>query len=112
MQGVDTRFILVRAECPNVQFELSCSCIQVCSRGYKRAREGARVPSLWFVSVGTCVFVSVLSGCPARGTFPTFIVQVVSVYTEGEERCEGRANPDPYLPSDPYPTWVPLTYLD
>lgn len=47
MQGNDTRIILVRAECPYVQFELSCSCTWFVLMGYKRTREGNELPSLW-----------------------------------------------------------------
>jgi len=46
IQGNDTRIILVRAECPYVQFELSCSCTWFVLMGYKRTREGNELPSL------------------------------------------------------------------
>ena len=44
----DTRFILVRAECPYVQFIAAAVllALKVCSRGYKRAREGNDPKSL------------------------------------------------------------------
>ena len=52
-------FILVRAKCPYVQFELLYSCVQFWSRGYKLAREGERVPSLW---LNGCVCVCSSAG--------------------------------------------------
>ena len=37
-------FILVRAECPYIQFELSCSCIQMFAVGVTNGREGGEGP--------------------------------------------------------------------
>jgi len=51
----DTRIIPVRDECPYVQFERSRVLAIVCIRGYKRAREGIRLPSLCVAWVGVCV---------------------------------------------------------
>lgn len=47
-------FILVRAEYPYVQFELLVFLYQFVAGGYKRAREGAGVQSLWTLCVCAC----------------------------------------------------------
>jgi hypothetical protein len=108
-------FILVRAERPYVQFELSCSCTQKFVAGVTNGRERdyASQVSGWLRGcVCVCVQVRVrvcVCGCPAWSAPPPFIAQGVRVYREGKRECGGRATPDPLSATE---RRVPLTYLD
>ena len=89
----------------------------VYSRGYKRAREGAGVPSLWIacVCMRVCVWVwmrrAVMDASVdalRKVRLPPFIVQGVSIYMEGEGKSGGRANSDPSLSSVQCPMVGPV----
>ena len=90
-------FILVRAECPYVQFELSCSYTQMFALGVTngRERENKGPKSLVRGCVCVCVFeckcMSVYTDvdAPAWGAPPPFIAQGVRVYREGKRESVG-----------------------
>ena len=70
----DTKIILVRAECPYVQFGLLVFLHSVHSRGYEQAREETRLQSLY--CMGACVCSKRTDRkkgrkkSPERGPFP------------------------------------------
>jgi len=68
-----------------------------------RERElGSQLPSIWVV----CVCASAHTLRKVR--LPPFIDQGVSIYTEGEGKSGGRANPDPGLSSVQCPMVGPV----
>ena len=104
VQAKTQGFILVWAERPYLQFELSCSCTQMFAARVTNGREreqGSQVSGSRMCvcsSAGACVRMRM----PLHGVRPPFTERV-------RERAWGSGDSGPLSATE---RWVPLTYLD